>query len=52
MGMGAGPIPFEAIDRWAARFGPHEPGAFRTFFDHISALDGAYLEHKANQRGR
>lgn len=41
----ANPIPFEAIDRWAARFGPHEEEEFEEFLSMIRALDAIYLEH-------
>ncbi len=39
------PIPFEAIDRWAQRFGPHDETEFDEFLTMIRALDGVYLEH-------
>lgn len=38
------PIPFEAIDRYAARFGPHGTDAFDDWLSLIETMDQAWLE--------
>ncbi len=45
-GMGATPAPlsFEAIDRYARRFGPHNADGFEEFLILLTALDREYLE--------
>lgn len=43
MGYGAvGPVPFEAIDRYAVRYNVED---FEYFHALIAAMDGAYLKH-------
>ena len=44
-GMGVGPIPFSAIDRFAERYGIHDLDDFDTFKALIHEMDGVYLEH-------
>ena len=46
---GAGPIPFIAIDRYAARFGIDDVDEFSDFFDTIRVLDAAYLRSVGKQ---
>lgn len=41
---GAGPIPFLAIDRFAARFGWDDPDEFALLCRAIRAMDSVYLE--------
>ncbi len=36
---GAGPIPFQAIDRYADRFGISDPDEFNSFVALIAAMD-------------
>lgn len=45
---GAGGIPFEAIDRYAARF---DVGDFDEFFGLLRAMDAAYLSHIHGKQG-
>ena len=54
-GFGAtpGPIPYEALDRYAQRHGPHTPDEFDRFQQLIRALDKYYTDtsaKKANAR--
>jgi hypothetical protein len=41
--MQAGPIPWSAIDRWAARAGVDEPDEFELLASCIRAMDGEWL---------
>ena len=45
-GVGAIPAPlsFEAIDRYARRFGPHDADAFEEFLILLTTLDREFLE--------
>lgn len=45
---GAGPIPFEAIDRYAARYGIDD---FERFHRLIQAMDAVYLTHAQRKSG-
>lgn len=40
------PIPFEAIDRYAQRFGPHTAEGFEWFLQMVQAMDDAWLERQ------
>ena len=59
-GMGGiGPIPIEAVDAYARRFGPHDREGFQAFDHLIGEMDRAYLkwqsaeqERKSARRGR
>ncbi len=44
-GMGAGPIPWTAKDRYATRHGVDDPDDFDEFVELITAMDHAYLDH-------
>jgi hypothetical protein len=47
LGMGAGPIPWDAIDRWALRKGyDADQIEYDAFVYIIGKLDAEYLEHK------
>lgn len=46
---GAGPIPWTALDRYAARHGIDDLDAFERFRRMIRAQDGAYLKHMAEK---
>lgn len=48
-GWGAGPIPFDAIDRYAARYGFQE---FEEFDQLIRAMDAVYLGHQGGRMSR
>ncbi|MGB0890472.1 MAG: phage tail assembly chaperone [Solirubrobacterales bacterium] len=37
------PIPFETLDRYARRYGPHDLGGFDWWFSMISVLDDVKL---------
>lgn len=45
---GVGPIPFEAMDRYAARFGPHCPLRFRQWCDLLVAVDVVVMKRKGS----
>lgn len=47
IGMGVGPIPFSAIDRYATRFGIAGRDEFARFHALISAMDVAHQQHMA-----
>ena len=49
LGMGIGPIPFTAIDRYAARFGINDRDEFHRFHALISAMDAAHQKHWADK---
>ena len=42
-----GQIPFLAVDRYAARFGPHDADEFERFFTLLRRMDAAYIEWAA-----
>ena len=44
-----GPIPFLAIDRWAARYGVDDPDDFAFLVRAIRAADGAFLAWAADE---
>lgn len=44
-GMNGG-IPFDSIDRYAARYGPHSMDEFDRWYQLIRAIDAAVQEHK------
>lgn len=48
----AGPLPiaFEAIDRYAARFGPSDEDDFAELLELLAAMDRAFLEHAGRRR--
>lgn len=48
VGMGTGPIPFSALDRYADRFGLSAPDDFDRFRAIVRAMDDAYLSHKSS----
>lgn len=50
--MGLGPIPFEAIDAYAARYGIDAPEDFEEFHRLIRAADSAYLDAAEEKRER
>lgn len=43
------PIPFEAVDRYCRRFGPHSTDAFERFLTLIEVMDAVVLE-RARER--
>jgi len=43
------PIPFAVVDRYCARFGPHDTDEFNRFLTMIEAMDSAFI-HRARQR--
>lgn len=43
-------LPFEAIDRYAQRFGPHKADDFAEFLELIGALDSEYLKIAAERQ--
>lgn len=45
------PIPFEVLDRYAARFGPQGPRAFELWMELIQAMDDAYRRVWAEKNG-
>lgn len=47
---GAGPIPWVAIDRYAVRYGVHDPDDFEAFLTRIRALDAAWLARQAEMQ--
>lgn len=53
MGTGIGPIPFEAVDAYARRFGFDKPDDFEHLYELVRAADAAYLEtiNKDRKRG-
>jgi hypothetical protein len=44
-GMGVGPIPWTALDRWAVRHAIDDPDEFDEFEELIMSMDQVYLEH-------
>lgn len=50
VGMGEGPIPFAAIDRYAARFGIDDPDHFDRFAALIRRMDNAFLRARAEKQ--
>lgn len=50
VGMGVGPIPFGAIDRYADRYGIADIDEFDAFRELIRAMDDAYLSWSAKRR--
>lgn len=48
VGMGEGPIPWDAIDRYAQRHGLDDD-EYDAFFGLIRALDARYLQYKEKQ---
>lgn len=50
VGMGVGPIPFTAIDRYADRYGIEGLDAFDALRELIRAMDDAYLTWSAKRR--
>jgi len=51
-GMGEGPIPFAAIDRYAQRYGLDDLAFFDEFRTLIGALDHEYLKIRADKAER
>ncbi|ODT50260.1 hypothetical protein [Devosia sp. 63-57] len=49
MGMGVGPVPFTALDAYAARFGVTGTDDFEAFRFLIRSLDGVYLKWVAER---
>lgn len=49
VGMGAGPIPWTSIDRYARRYG-FNGDEFEELEHHIRALDSAYMEHQQSEK--
>lgn len=49
IGMGEGPIPWTALDQWAARLGLDEEERGDLFYL-VRRIDNAYLEHLAKKR--
>lgn len=49
-GMGAGPIPWGAFDRWAVRHGVFDPDEFAFVWSAIRALDAVWLDNAAKKR--
>lgn len=47
VGLSIGPIPWTAIDRYAARYGPHDPDAFDRFERLIAAMDDVVVKRAA-----
>ncbi len=52
IGMGAGPIPFASIDRYAERYGIVALDDFDAFRELIRALDDTYLTWSAKRRDK
>jgi hypothetical protein len=48
-GWGVGPIPWLAIDRWAAREGIDDPDDFALLVHLVRVIDGEWLAVKAKQ---
>ncbi len=50
-GMGLGPIPWTAIDRYAQRYGIDDPDEFDRFCRLIGVLDREFLKWHAEMKG-
>lgn len=50
VGMSVGPIPFEAVDAYADRYGIRDGDDFETFHTLLRAADNAYLEAMRDRR--
>jgi hypothetical protein len=50
VGFATGPIPWTAVDRYAARHRIDGADAFERFLAVIRAMDGAYLDHLERER--
>lgn len=50
VGMGVGPIPFGAIDQYAARYSIDDLDDFEAFRELIRAMDDAYLTWSSKRR--
>jgi hypothetical protein len=50
--MGVGPIPWTAMDRYAARHAIDDPDDFDEFVELITAMDQAYLHHCPTEQDR
>lgn len=50
IGMGIGPIPWSAIDRYARRFGIDGADEFDAFAFLIRSMDGAFLRREAERK--
>jgi len=50
-GFGLGPIPFSAMDRFAARYGISDTDEFDRFQELIRAMDTAYLAQRSGSGG-
>jgi hypothetical protein len=48
-GAAPAPIPFEALDRFAARFGPHSVDDFERFVNLVTAMDNVYVQHQIKE---
>ena len=44
-----GAIPFEAIDCFAARFGPYDLDDLQRFVTLIGAMDAEYVQHQVRE---
>ncbi len=51
LGMGLGPIPWTAIERYAARYRIEDPDEFDRFAHLIGVMDRAFLSWHAEQKG-
>ena len=49
LGLVVGPIPFAALDRYAARMGIADRDEFERFHALIRAMDGVHQRHMAEQ---
>jgi len=52
IGMGVGPVPWTAMDRYAARHAIDDPDDFDEFVELITAMDQAYLDHCRTEQDR
>lgn len=52
VGFGEGPIPWDAIDRYAERHGIADEEDYEDFVDMVRALDDAYLKHRRDKAER
>jgi hypothetical protein len=48
-GMGIGPIPWSAFDRYARRHGIDDPDSFERFVALMAAMDAAFCRHHAEK---
>lgn len=49
VGFSIGPIPWASIDRYAARYGPHDADAFERFERLIAAMDAVVMRRAAEK---